>query len=294
LRGIHGKLPIWLTDCSTPSVRIDREAVPEINLFGLRLVAPPERTVGYYLRSLRNSIPTSVAVTSFLFAFLAIKVLWVAHGDVPTALGVFGSSPPTTVVVGGLLSGISILVAATLGIIFFFVLTEPLSKRAITVMLLATIGCAFLTPWKVAALSAFLGIAAGLVKRCKRRNVAFAGLLILGLAAIVLISPALMDAVWLPHEDLTLTPLTPSMPRHRVGYVLNDANGWVTLLHTGDRHIMRIPSHDVIQRSLCRLNHAPAGTWPFLWSPTLWTEIAGGLHLKLPLPQADQCRSEEN
>jgi len=42
-------------------------------------------------------------ITILAFAFVVIKVIWIARGDIPTALGVFNSAGLVTIIAGGLL-----------------------------------------------------------------------------------------------------------------------------------------------------------------------------------------------
>ena len=208
-----------------------------------------------------------VFITALLFGFVVIKVVWIARGDIPTALGVFNSAGLATVIAGGLLSAFPVVSAVALGLAAFkLVSSQPFSKAFPFVRLsdmpvwltglAAAVGCFFLTPWPIMAFGAIIGAVAGGavllaskmgVKAKSRRGIA--GILALSIASLILVLNPLLYAVWLPHETLTLTKQS---QQSMTGYVLSDSNGWVSLLQTGVRRIYWFPSQDVLARNLCR------------------------------------------
>lgn len=58
-------------------------------------------------------------ITVLAFGFVVLKVIWIARGDIPTALGVFNSAGLATVIVGGLLSALPLISAIALGLAVF-------------------------------------------------------------------------------------------------------------------------------------------------------------------------------
>jgi hypothetical protein len=154
--------------------------------------------------------------------------------------------------------------------------TAIYDKAAWLVALIAAAFCFFLTPWPIVAMSAGLGIIAGqLIRpRCtpspatgvmipKPRRVRiplFIATLVLLAAAILLIIYPLLYAVWLPHETLVLSK--PECQTHSTygktnapsvtGFVLDDSNGWASVLRTHQRTICRIKSEEVRWRILCQ------------------------------------------
>jgi lactoylglutathione lyase len=215
------------------------------------------------IRGLRGLIRKEPAlITALLFSFVVIKVIWIARGDIPTALGVFDSTGLATVIAGGLLSAFPLISVLALGIATFEIgrslragCAFPRDKFVVVIGSAATVGCFFLTPWPIMLLGAGLGLLIGLLSWAKRSagkvtlaiQTAFVVLLLS--ASFVLVLNPLLYAVWLPHEVLTLAKPD---GQSEVGYVLSDSNGWVSLLRTGERRIYRFRSEDVKARALCR------------------------------------------
>jgi lactoylglutathione lyase len=214
-------------------------------------------------RVLRGLISKEPAlITALLFSFVVIKVIWIARGDIPTALGVFDSAGLAIVIAGGLVSAFPLISAIALGIATFEIGSSlracrvfPRDKFVVVIGSAAVVGCFFLTPWPIMLLGASLGLVIGYLSWVKRsaKKVALAIqraiLLLLLLISFFLIVNPLLYAVWLPHEILTLAK---PGGQQEVGYVLSDGNGWVSLLRTGERRIYRFRSEDVNARALCR------------------------------------------
>jgi len=209
-------------------------------------------------------------ITVLAFGFVVIKVIWIARGDIPTALGVFNSAGLATVIVGGLLSALPLISAIALGLAVFNITKSrfltgkfPHDNFAWAGLCGAGVGCIFLTPWPVMAWGTFLGVAAGgaawvasKAKKLADNGHIWVGRIgrigiwaIVGIVSFIFVLNPLLYAVWLPHETLTLAKPS-SQPM--VGYVLSDSNGWVSLLQTGERRIYRFRSEDVTGRALCR------------------------------------------
>ena len=126
--------------------------------------------------------------TLLLGAFLVLKGYVLAKGDIPIALGILRNAGLPTVVVGGLLSGLPILVAAMLAATIFNVLEHrpgekkkalanlPLSP--VTVVLLATIVLSLVvTPWPFMATAGVVGLlAAGSYRLSKSHHGCFRAL----------------------------------------------------------------------------------------------------------------------
>jgi hypothetical protein len=226
-------------------------------------------------------------ITILAFAFVVIKVIWIARGDIPTALGVFNSAGLATVIAGGLLSALPLISAAALGLAMFEIIkswllayragSQPAGRRGRIRRALgafprdilpwagfsaAAVACFVLAPWPVMASGAFIGFISGIAaalaasktkKSTKRskwiRVITRVGTWgIVGVLSFLLVLNPLLYAVWLPHETLTL----PNSRAHSmVGYVLSDNNGWISLLRTGERRIYRFRMEDVTARTLC-------------------------------------------
>jgi hypothetical protein len=121
----------------------------------------------------------SALITALLFGFVVIKVVWIARGDIPTALGVFDSAGLAMVVVGGFLSAFPLISAIVLGLAMFELSktcnrkkTFPfikLSDRPVGVIaVVAAVGCFFLAPWPIMAFSTLIGPGMGFLSRKKK------------------------------------------------------------------------------------------------------------------------------
>jgi len=197
--------------------------------------------------------------TAALFGLILMKVIWMASGNIETALGIFNSAGPVTVVVGGLVSAFPLVLAIALGFFFLNLARRfPSWPERFTWLtgLLGAAGCFFLTPWPIAAATALVGLFSGLTSEIKRKKVVQRGLLsVLVLASVFLILNPLLYAVWLPHEILTVPKLgttKQSDKQYITGYVLSDDDGWITLLQTPSRTIARFRGDEVAARTLCQ------------------------------------------
>lgn len=253
------------------------------------------------------------SITILAFAFVAIKVLWIARGDIPTALGVFNSAGLVTVIAGGLLSALPLISAAAFGLAMFEIIkswlldyrarlqqagrpgrircalgTFPRDAPLLAGFAAAAVACFALAPWPVMASCAFIGLISGITavrvasratqttngRKRMSKTIRAGAWGSLGILSFLLVLYPLLYAVWLPHETLTLPN---SNPDSMVGYVLSDSNGWITLLHTGDRRIYRFRMEDVTARTLCSENSFSlpnALSW-FSNSPPLLNLIPG-------------------
>jgi hypothetical protein len=233
-------------------------------------------------------------ITALAFSYLIIKVIWIARGDIPTALGVFNSAGLATVIVGGLLSALPVISATALGWMVFRISRSWLLKRSFPrdtsswiVLSVAVVACFFLTPWPVMASGAVLGLACGIPawrvaskaekpatnrRRWIGRIGRIGGLTVVGIASFYLVLNPLLYAVWLPHETLKLTKPN---PQPMVGYVLSYDNGWVSVLQTRVRRIYWFPSQDLLTRNLCRSSSISMPGMPALFNdPTsLWNIV---------------------
>jgi hypothetical protein len=208
-------------------------------------------------------------ITVLAFGFVVIKVIWIARGDTPTALGVFNSAGLPTVIAGGLLSALPLISAAALGLATFQIVKNlllasklPRDIRVWAGFSAAAVAGFVLTPWAVMALGAFLGLisdvaawAASKTKKSTNDRRKWIGVIgrvgtwsVVGTLSFILVLNPLLYAVWLPRETLTLAN---SSPQSMVGYVLSDSNGWISLLRTGERKIYRFRMEDVTARTLC-------------------------------------------
>jgi hypothetical protein len=166
-------------------------------------------------RAIRNE---PALISALLFGFVVIKVIYIAHGDIQTALGVFNSAGLATVLVGGLLSSFPLVSAVALGLATFKLISQWDAIMG-TIWLVTVVSCLVLTPWPIMVLSAALGFGFGCAARKRKseeqshtRKIArYVTLIALSVVSLILVLNPLLYGVWLPHEELTLgkQPRTP-------------------------------------------------------------------------------------
>lgn len=276
LSHIRTGMTVELTNCQMTRICLDGAS---IRRFTVRETDPEKPGWLETAHKWRGRIGKEPAlITALLFSFVVIKVVWIARGDIQTALGVFNSAGLASVIAGGLLSALPLISAAALGVATFelskswpLIKAFPFIRRRDTTVwilgLAAAVACFFLTPWPIMAAGALLGFVSGCAVHVikaktlfrlklkwlgkhdwRAKTVKAVGIASLALVSLVLVVNPLLYAVWLPHETLTL-----AKPRGQqvVGYVLSDSNGWISLLRTKERHIYRFRSSNVTSRVLC-------------------------------------------
>jgi hypothetical protein len=304
LTGIQTDATIEFRNCRVSRILLDNATVPRLTLdLGDRQAKI--KWLGTLGTINKTAAKNAALVTAFIFAFIIIKVFYVAHGNTETALGVFNSAGPTTVVVGALLSVFPLISALLLALALFelsrgapFVKTPPFIRRDYdavwAILLVAAVACLFLKPWPIMVTSLVLGLASGFVLRLSsiiatrikklwiKLVLTCIGWAFLSLFFVVFILNPVMYAVWLPHEILTFR----NGGSPEAGYVLSDNNGWVSQLRSGQRRIYRYRSEDVTSRTLCRGGQSLPSV-PFvpnsLTSPdSVWQTIYPSSTKKLP------------
>ncbi len=252
-----------------------------------------------------------VVGTLLLAAFLVAKGWVTARGDVSTALGILDTAGIPTIVIGGLLSGFPVLAAVMLGFAIFRIFAEspsatdptrrprlPAVERdvglgsrlvrtypaVVLASVMAVVAC-LTTPTLVIAVAAvFGGLIGGLAltsrrlpRKPSRRSrwkhpwwwyvwAWSTGVIVVPIVVYSLVT--LLYGVWLPHEVVTFSQ---AGDRPEVGYVLQDSDGWMTILRTGEHRIVRYRDPEVIQRKLCERG---AGGWAVLgFSTTPWQNL---------------------
>ena len=303
LTDIQTDVTVEFRNCQVSRILLDNATVPRLmlNLGGRQAKIKWLGTLGTINKTAAKN---AALATAFIFAFIIIKVFYIAHGNTETALGVFNSAGPTTVIVGALLSVFPLISALLLALALFelsrgspFVKTPPFIRQDYVavwaILLVAAVACLFLTPWPIMVSSVFLGLASGFVLRLSSITARIRKLLLkpvltcigwtfLSLFFVVFILNPVMYAVWLPHEILTFS--NGGSPES--GYVLSDSNGWVSQLRSGQRRIYRYRSENVTSRTLCRGGQSLPSI-PFisnsLTSPdSLWQTIYPSPTKKLP------------
>ena len=217
-----------------------------------------------------------LTVTILLFAFLILKVIVPAKGDIPTALAIFQTTSLAVTVIGALLSALPLIAVAVLVLIGYRAARNA-SREGYALAVVAVLACFFLTPWPVLAASVVVAPVAGYTMRQRERLAQTQGsrwqklrtLLILAPCLIVFVYIAGMATlrvlydVWLPHEMVTL-----QSGRVEVGYVLNDNSNWIPILRSGERRLVLYREAQVNNRALCQLR--PTG---LLANRTAWQAL---------------------
>jgi hypothetical protein len=241
-------------------------------------------------------------------AFLVVKGFVLSKGNVSVALGILQNAGLTTVVVGGFLSGLPILVAAMLATTIYHGITRvqgantrwrapdrsrlwpackgmggnfrqnlaqptlPGSYLRVSpltvVMLAAALLCAAITPWSVMVAAVVIGLGIGVIQCTCLKWLRGATYLAAALIGVVAVI-ATLYTVWLPHEEMTIT----GVKKPVVGYVLaDDPGGWISILVSGQHGIAWYRDSAVTMREPCE--PAPYGIWSQLTdAATLWQEI---------------------
>jgi hypothetical protein len=231
----------------------------------------------------------------FVALYLVCKGFAMSRGNITTSLGILDTAGVTTIVVGGLVSGLPPLVGAMLGIAVFRLITEHPSWEAgrprredesrwrllrpspeATFFPAAFLAACLImptlvfTPTLALIAAVVLGAGLGAVERTRPRKIlrpgtrrpahprwwlftAVATWTLVILVGLYTVANAL-HGLWLPHEVIAFHDArTP-----RVGYVLSDSDGWMSMLTTGDHQIVRFRDADVASRTTCE---AGVGSW---------------------------------
>jgi hypothetical protein len=265
-------------------------------------------------RLIRKLAKNPLGATAAISAYLVVKVLIVSQGDVTTALAVLQTAGLASAIQGSLLSAIGILasgvVAFTVGrALWFMTHAIPRSHMSHELTALSWLVAALLigglvTAWTVLLASVIVGIVSwGVVqtladiphpdtvsKRIFSRAIALP--ITLAIVAAVFAGSAVYAvayAMWLPHEvvvDPTFHVVNPNYQADPeiIGYVLDDGNGWLSVLEHNKRDVLRLPSGDVTSRTVCRI-----GTTFPLREPTAWEWLSRLLHLPGAQPKSYTC-----
>ena len=207
-----------------------------------------------------------------LFAFMILKVLVVAKGDLPTALGILKAAGPVPVLVGTLVSGLPTLAAVATVICAYW--WDPTRARVARsgwgrvdaswpVAVSFLLGVAF-APIILFGGSLLTAVGAGPLRRTLRARRSGASpahpgrksatdigshwvmaILVSALAAVALYQ------MWLPHEWLRIGAGQTNPRQILVGSVLEENSEWMTVLVSGQRTLVRLKSATVVGRALC-------------------------------------------
>jgi hypothetical protein len=238
----------------------------------------------------------AAAGTLILAAFLVLKAYVIARGDPATALLILQYAGLTSAIIAGLLSSLPFLTALLLGWTAFrmvkgwFPEFHPESRKALAFVLAAAFGIsAFFTPVPYMLAAIALGLLAGLVagywpKGWQAKLSAAVVWLVGAIAAITM-----LYTLWVPHEIVILKPAPAGIgltPNERAGYILgyvlaDDPDGWITILTSGSRTIVRFRDATVKSITVCeRVPHG--GISSIFYASALWNFTSQSLHILSP------------
>jgi len=202
-----------------------------------------------------------LAVTILLFAFLVLKVMVPAKGDIPTALAIFQTTSLVVTVIGAFLSALP-LAAVAVVVMMGYRAARKASVEGYALAGAALLVCLFVTPWPVLAASLVVAPVAGYAMRRRQQLAESRGPAWRKLGTLLILLPCLavfiyigglttwkvLYDVWLPHEIIAL-----QSGRTEVGYVLNDTGNWVPILRAGERRLVRYRESQIEKRTLCQV-----------------------------------------
>lgn len=244
-------------------------------------------------------------------AFLVVKGFVLSKGNTSVALGILQNAGLTTVVVGGLLSGLPILAASMLATTIYNGITRGpggnsrwraskgtrlrsvctgigrnirqnlvppvlpgpyLRVSPLTVvMLAAAVLCALLTPWTVMVAAVVSGLVIGVIQ-CTRENWLYIAAYLTALVIAVVAVVAVIALLYNVWLPHEEVMIT-GVKKPVVGYVLSDdPGGWISILLSGQHGIVWYRDAAVTMRQPCE--RAPSNFWSQLTdAATLWQEI---------------------
>jgi hypothetical protein len=226
--------------------------------------------------------------TLLVFGILILKVLLVSKGDLYTALGVVEASGVVAVMVGAALSILPFAALALLGFGLYASVSQVPFRLGLgrrpgrqgVYALFVLFACFILTPLYILPRAVLIAVAGGLLERLVtivqepwptghpdphavgRNRPPLPSLLradrergvrrLLRITTVVLslmvIYNGILFAMWLPHEALYAPDRSQPVI---VGYVLDDSNGWTSILTAGDRKLLRVASDTITARVVC-------------------------------------------
>lgn len=245
--------------------------------------SPPDQEESRWLRAIKP-LPAilghieerKLTVTILLFAFLILKVIVPAKGDIPTALAIFQTTSLAVTIIGALLSALPLLAVAVL-VVFGYQAARNVSLQGHALAAAAALVSFFVTPWPLLAASAVVAPVAGYTMRQRQRLAHTRGSRWMKLGTLLILGPCLavltyiaglttwrvLYDVWLPHEVLTFRS-----GHVEVGYILNDNTSWIPILRSGERRLVRYPATQLDDRALCQLR-----TKGLLANKTAWQAL---------------------
>jgi hypothetical protein len=224
----------------------------------------------------------TLVVGALLSTLVAVRILAVAHYDVPTALAVLRETDTTSIITGVLVSVLLPWLAGSLFLLAFLAWLiryrgTPKEFGAGLVTVLLALVSAMVLPIAVLAIFAVLlsintwreikGVASD---STEYRPWEVASMFVI--AGTILVVTVLTPRPWLPSERITVT----GQARPVIGYALNRTNDELVVLVHRTRAILRYPVASIQSRRLCRVKQ------------TFTLGLVGGA-LLLPTPDLPTC-----
>jgi hypothetical protein len=205
---------------------------------------------------LREHIALVLSLTWLLF--LLVKLYVVTRGDPSTAYGLVAASGPVLIFVGLCIceAGLLALLGSGICYIWYSSARTEGAEKYIAAAATATFGLvalAILPP--LTALFMLPGLLGGFLLgrlssgRERVGNVQTSKMMMWALAssvALVIVLHLLSSGMWLPQEVVRIKGAQP-IP----GYVVNEGEGWTTVLTTETRQLVRIKADSITARDLC-------------------------------------------
>lgn len=238
-----------------------------------------------------------VSGTLLLTGFVVVKGYVVARGDITTALGIEQYAGVAGWAVAAVLSSLPTLAAAMLAIGCYQILWPLIGRhlaswrQMLTVVWVAFFVCAAVTPWPVWLGAIVLGFAFGglqwLAYKARKHHTISIFLrlsLIAVLVGEVSAAVAMLYTAWLPNENIKFNKQAVA-----ANVLAEDSGGWITLLISSSREIIRRKDDSVSSITDCSFR--PHGGFSDIYdAPTPWVLVTTKW---APLHSLAPGRSEE-
>jgi hypothetical protein len=196
--------------------------------------------------------------TAGLFGFVIIRVLSVAHGDVPVALAIISAVGAVTVVVNTIVASIDIILFFLLFVLWSLLgrSTEAFWRNLLMIALLLVLTALFLIA-NLGLLLVGLGIIVFsiLIQIRGRRGSSGSNIMpseqgidrsFVIITTVAIIFSLIFGPVWLPAEVVKL-----DCGNQIIGYVLDDQGDWYSILKDNPRAVLRIEKSRLKERNVC-------------------------------------------
>jgi hypothetical protein len=238
----------------------DSEAAPEVQATGK--VEPPAgpqsgpSSLAALAREvsqpLWTHLPLAITLAGFILAIL--KVSRVADGDLTTALALIRSAGASTILLGVFVPVMRTLFYLLIwwGMLSFIYEKGTLTQRRIFLELAPVLSLLIIITFPhgfdfLAVGIMWVVLIAVLLLHRKKKAEWLSVLATFSVAPTVLATFFITSTPWMPPERIAT-----SSRGNIVGYVVSDENKWFTILVDQPRHVILLPSRDVVGRTICK------------------------------------------